>query len=531
MIDPLVASPVDTRSADRCRQVIAGLPITNVASAHQSLGALLKAMHQAPPPAAEYLGVLELAREPLAFLQDALAARYTSKPLPATSEEASAFERTLELWRLMADSYARVAQLGGGVEAIQKQLAMVCQRCIHYAGQSVIEYYRARRSIDPGLWLDLHGYFDTADDWGLANSAVADPLGDADGNVTCATTYATALLVDLSNPYSRSARELALINRWARAFSGFTAITRPDDNAGNRGYGIDLMQDKGLLPVDHLAGTSTARLFDTSRLAERVQRLLADLKAGQGPASLGLGDCPKALASRLLLQLYRPWCLAAMPRRFERSQASGSLAVAYDPDAIYFHVAGHDFSQPAHVRTFSRAEVESMCTFGSMVESAQAVSVQTAQRDHALDTWDIADQSLYGFRAYRKAAGPRVEHGQLLALKAPGAKQFLLGRVTWLKLEKDGRLQTGIQVLPNPAAGVSVRPTGLSVAATEKYTRAFFLPAVPSQKESISIVLPSGWYSPNRIVEIFTDRQVSVRLGELLNQGANFERCTFTLVS
>jgi hypothetical protein len=530
-MDPLAILPVDTRSADQCRQVIAALPITNVAAAHQALGALLKAMFQAPPAAAEYLGVLESAREPMAFLQDALAARYASKPLPASDDETAAFQRTVGLWRLMADSYARVAQLGGSSETIQNQLALVCQRCIHYAGQSIIEYYRAHRAVAAGLWLNLHGYYDTAEDWGLADQTVAEPLGDDGGTVTCTTSYAAVLLVDLANPFSRTARELSLIIRWARRMSAFTAVARPDDNAGGRGYGIDLMQDRGLLPVDHLAATTTARLFDTTRLGDLVQRLLADLKVGQSPASLGLGDCAKAQASRLLLQLYRPWCLAAMPRRFERSQASGILSVAYEPDAIYFHIAGREFSQPAHVRTFSRAEVDSMVTFGSMVESAKPVSLQTAQRDHALDTWDIADQSLYGFRAYREATGPRVEHGQLLALKAPGAKRFVLGRVTWLLLEKDGRLQTGIQVLPNPAAAMSVRPTGLSVAATEKYTRGFFLPAVPAQKEPVSVVLPTGWYSPGRIIEVFTDRQVSVKLGDLLIQGANFERCTFTLVA
>jgi cyclic-di-GMP-binding protein len=530
-MDNFAATSVDPRSAERCRQAIAALPITNVGVAHEALGTLLKAMHQASPPPAEYLSVLESAREPLAFLQDAMAARYASKPLPASSDETAAFEHTLGLWRLMADSYARVAQLGGGDDAIQKQLALVCQRCLHYAGQCVIEYYRARRTVGAGHWLDLHGYFDTADDWGLANQPVAEPLDEDTANVNCATTYAAALLVDLANPYSRTAKELSLIIRWARKMSAFTAVTRPDDNAGGRGYGIDLMLDRGLLPVDHLAATPTARLFNTSLLGEHVQQLLADLKVGQSPASLGLGDCPKAQATRLLLQLYRPWCLAAMPRRFERSQASGALSIAYDPDAVYFHIAGRNFTQPAHVRTFSRSEVETMCTFGSMVESAKPVSLQTAQLDHALDVWEIVDQSLYGFRAYRNAAVPRVEHGQLLALKSPAQKKFVLGRVTWLVLEKDGRLQAGIQVLPNPAAAVSARPTGLSVAATEKYTRGYFLPAVPAQKEPISIVLPSGWFSPGRVIEVFTDRQVSVRLGDMLTQGANFERCTFTLVA
>jgi cyclic-di-GMP-binding protein len=523
------AIPVDTRSAERCHQFIATLPITNVAVAHPALEGLLKAMHRDPPPPADYLGVLESVRESLDFLQDAMAARYASKPFPATPDEAAAFERTVGLWRTMADGYARVAQLGGGNAAIQQQLALVCQRCIHYAGQSVIEHFRAHRAVSTGRWLDLHGYFDTAEDWGFASTVVAEPLGENKGNVTCATTYGAILLVDLANPYGRTPKELALVIRWARNMSLSTGIRKPDANIGGRGYGIDLMQDRGLVPVERLATARTARLFDTSRLGDVVQRLLAELKTGRNPADIGLGDCTKLQASRLLLQLYRPWCLAAMPRRFERSESSGILSIAHDLDAIYFHIAGREFSQPAHVRTFSRAEVDSMVTFGSMVESAQAVSVQTAKHDHALDLWDVADHSPNGFRAFRKAAGPRVEHGQLLALKAPQAKHFVLGRVSWLTLENDGRLQIGIQILPSPAAGVALRPTGLSIAASEKYTRGFFLPAVPAQKEPISVVLPTGWYSPGRVIEVFTDRKVSVRLGEMLVQGSNFERCTFTL--
>ena len=530
-MEPIFATSLDTRSAEQCRQVIAGLPITNVTGAHQKLEALLSAVHKSPPPPADYLDVLETAREPLAFLQDAMAARYASKPLPATPEESATFERTVALWRLMADSYARVAQVGGSDGSLQQKLALVLQRCIHYTGRSIIEYYRARRAVKAGLWLDLHGYYDTAEDWGLAAQGVAEPLDEDTGTVTCTTTYAAALLVDLANPYSRTTKELSLIIRWAHQLSPLVAVVRPDDSSGGRGYGIDLMQDRGLLPVERLAATATARLFNTSRLGEFVQRLLAGLKAGQTPVSLGLGDCAKAQASRLLLQLYRPWCLAAMPRRFERSQAHGRLAVAYDPDAIYFHIAGREFTQPAHVRSFSRSEVDTMVTFGSMVESAKPVSLQTAQRDHALDHWDIVDQSPFGFRVVRKADGPRIEHGQLLlALKAPDAKQFVLGRVTWLMLDNEGRLLTGIQVLPQPAAAVCVRPTGLSVAATEKYTRAFFLPAAPSQKEPVSVVLPAGWYSPGRVVEVYTNRQVSIKLGELMTQGSNFERCTFTLV-
>jgi hypothetical protein len=51
---------------------------------------------------------------------------------------------------------------------------------------------------------------------------------------------------------------------------------------------------------------------------------------------------------------------------------------------------------------------------------------------------------------------------------------------------------------------------------------------VPALKEEASLVLPRGWFQPERVVEIFTDRQTRLRLGELLGQGPDFERVGFT---
>jgi hypothetical protein len=475
--------------------------------------------------------LLESAREPLAFLLDTLSSRYAAKPLPPAEAEAAAFARTTSLWRLMADSYARVAQFGSGVPAVQEQLALICQRCIQYTGRVIVEYYRARREVVPGLWLELHGYYDTADEWGLATDPIADPLGPT-GATTCAHTYAGILLVGLANPYARNPRELGWIIRWAQLVAPSTRVVRPDEDSGGRGYGVDLMQDKGLLPVDHLAGTHSARLFDTSALTGVVQQLFGRLKAGEAPAAVGLGeDCSAANAARLLLQLYRPWCLAAMPRRFERSRAAGILPVAYGLECIYFHVTGGDFTQPQHARIYSRLDADKLWTFRNQMDPTQPLHVRAAELGYALDTWDIADQSVNGFRITRNAAGPRIEHGQLVALKPPGLDQFLLGRITWLIAQNDGKLQAGIQVLPGPAKGVGVRPTGVGVSANEQYARGFFVPPVAALKEPISVILPGGWHHPERIVEIFTDRPVLARLGELISRGPNFDRCAFSLVT
>lgn len=530
MNTPATPPVPESPEATRYRQVLVNLPVTNVPLACEGLERLLRSMEQSPPTTMEYLGLLESVREPLAFLLETLSARYAAKPLPAADIEVSAFVRTVALWRLMADSYARVAQFGSGNPEIQQRLALICQRCIHYTGQIVIEYFRARREVMAGLWLELHGYFDTADEWGLASEPVTELLG-ATGTSTCAQTYAGVLLVGLSNPCARTPREMNWIIRWAQLMAPDTRVLRPDDTGG-RGYGVDLMQDKGILPVDHLAGTHSARLFDTTALGEKVKLLFARLKGGESPAAVGLGDdCSAANASRLLLQLYRPWCLAAMPRRFERNRATGILPVAYGLECIFFHVTGADFTQPQHARIYSRMDAEKLWTFRNQIDPTQPLHLRAAELGYALDTWDIADQSLNGFRVMRNAAGPRVEHGQLVALKPPGMDQFLLGRISWLIALNNGRLEAGIQVLPGPAKGVGVRPTGLGVSPNEQYARGFFVPPVTALKEPISVIIPTGWHHPDRVVEVYTDRPVLARLGELISRGPNFERCAFSLVS
>ena len=519
--------PFDARDAASCLAFLANLPIMNVPLAHDSIGRLLKAVHDAPPPAAEYLAVLEAAHEPLAFLQEEVATRYAARPLPANDVESAIFAKVVSLWRLMASAYARVADLGGGDAGVQDKLALICQRCLHYAGQTIVEHYRAHRQLDAGAWLELHGFFDTAEEWGLADTEVG---GSPEQTATTgAITYATVLLIDLANPYGRTPKELAWIIRWAKLMAPRAAVRKPDD-AGGRGYGLDLMQDRGLLPVDHLSETPSARLFDTSKLGEPVQRLLARLKAGEDPKALELGDdCPAPLAGRLLLQIYRPWCLAAMPRRFERARAKGVLSIALQAESIYFHLTGGEFVQPQHARIFSRAEMEQYWTFRNQLDPKRPLNVRAAALGLTLDVWDIADQSLNGYRVCRNAAGPRVEHNQLIALKPPGKDDFTLGRITWLFQERDGGLQAGIHVLPGPVTGVAVRPTGAGIGPSDKYMPGFFVPGIVALKEPLSVILPPGWFTPGRVVEIVTDRPVAARLEELMAKGPNFERCSFTL--
>lgn len=524
----------DTRDAAACLDLIDRLPLTNTRETQQQLAALLAGLARQPPPAMGYLAVLEKMRLPLAFIQGEMAQRYAAKPLPPAPGEEEAFRQVLALWRAMGTAYADVARIGGDNALIQRTLALICQRCVHYAGRVLLEFFRARREPAAGAWIDLHGYYATAEEWGLAGVAVAEPVAGPNVVQSSAQAYAEVLLVDLSNPYSRSPRELAWIIRWARHMAAFTAVLPAAAGTEPRAFGVDLMEDRATRPLEMLAARDSVRRFDTAALTPELQRLLVAVRQNIPPVSLGLGDdCPTPAAGRLLLQLYRPWCLHALPRRFQRRDASGIAEVCHGFEAIHFHVTGAEFDQPEHVRMYSRADMERIWTFRDQVDPTQRLQVSAihAQLGYPTEKWEVADQSISGFRLQRGAAGARIEHGQLFCLRPPDGEHFLLAQVSWYLLqEATGGLLAGVHVLAGRPQGIALRPAGAAVSPSERYVRAFLLPAVAALNEPATLVLPRGWFQPERVVEVFTDRQARLRLAELLAQGTDFERVSFARV-
>lgn len=177
---------------------------------------------------------------------------------------------------------------------------------------------------------------------------------------------------------------------------------------------------------------------------------------------------------------------------------------------------------------YSRGDMERIWTFRDQVDPTQ-LNVRAAQVNigYPLERWEVANQSVSGFRLQRGEAGARIGHGQLLGLKPPDGGHFLLAQVSWNLMLQD-ELLVGIHVLPGLPQGIAVRPTGANVSHSERYVRAFLLPAVPALDEPASLVLPRGWFQAGRVIEAFADRPARLRLDRLMASGADFERIAFT---
>ncbi len=510
------------------------LPLANPLVAQQKLMAFLDALLASPPDPGILLRLLEQARVPLSFVEDEMARRYHNRALPLGDEEENYFQQVLAAWRKMEKAYALCARLeepDTDNPQYSVLVATILHRCLYYAGMVILEHYRARRELPAGAWLDLHGYYETAEEWGVAYTPVEDTLENNLQATHCTAAYATVLLVDLASPYSNSVRDLGLIRRWAGMWSPLVSVHRLDQEFEVPAYIVNLMKDAPLHPaaVADEPGDDARRL-DTTRLALQIDHMQSQLRLRITATQLGLGDTTSGQAMALLGHLSRPWSQSASPRRFRRFASSGSARVAIGFDAMHFCVIGKEFTQPDSASAYSRGEYDQLFTFRERVDPNVSLNIKP-QVCFPVDDWEVINHSANGFRLGRSSAGQRISHGQLLAVCPHDGEHFLLAQVCWLMQEQQGGLIAGIAMLPGMPKGIGVRPLANGTTTADRFMRAFLLPGVAAIKEEDSIVLPAGMYQASRILEIFTEEGIAqLRMNHVLQRGSDFDRVSYQLV-
>ncbi len=535
---------MDYRNPAECLELLKRLNPVNANESHLSLTTMLDALLEAQPPANQHLEVLESARSLADLIQEQMARRYADHPLPPESGENETLLRVVSLWQLFARSYAEITRRDAAAGTLDDQRALLAQRRVYYAGFPLIEYYRAHRTPPLGAWADLHESFMMSEAQGIAGIRVPDPLNEVWHAQSPTEAFVTTLLVDLANPFGRSPREFKWVCRWAQRFAPYCSLigtSDTDPSAKPTAYAIDLAGDGGLKPISVLNEHSKSlRRFDGSKLAGQIQAVFKQFKQGVQPAALGLGeDCPIDASSKLLVSLYRPWGLASVGRRFPRRGGRGHFELTGDWLAIGFHIQGKRFEQPGgpSVTRSLRSDLN-LLTFGERVEEVKRDFFQSHEQRQreaerlgfVCESWEMLDQSVGGFRVARRARGERIEHHQLIGLRPPDGECFLLGQVTWLMYRTDGVLEGGINMLNGIPKVVAVRLTGVQPGQRGAYQQAFWLPDTPSLKKPSSIILPAGWFKPQRVLDVYDGRTRQYRLMELLQRGSNFDQVSYEIL-
>ena len=138
------------------------------------------------------------------------------------------------------------------------------------------------------------------------------------------------------------------------------------------------------------------------------------------------------------------------------------------------------------------------------------------------------------------SAGAWVEVGDLAALQAGERADWWLGAVRRLEPAAHGALRAELEILARRPVSVWLRVLGRadrSVANWQsasgtfafEYTQALVITERSADSRGPSLVLPKGRFVPEQLVELLHgERSRALRFGEFLEQGRDYDRCTFS---
>jgi hypothetical protein len=507
------------------------VPLANVAAAQHDLRLQIEEFNAFECKAVTRLATMEALREAVNFVQIEQARRFTNRALPMAEAESMAFDGTLELWEQTRIGYLRCLEAAAaGDAAVAGQAALVCQRLLAYSGLKMFHHYRAYRQVAARDWRSLHQVYAEAERLGVADTVVKDYLNRDVQESSPRIAYMRAVLMGMANPNEMSQRQLTfvayLLERWAEKVE---VVAEAPEEGDIPPLVVDLAGSA--CPERGGATAKEPRYLDVARLAKSLRNRIGLLRKGESPAKLALGeDCVQPSCEQLLVFLYRQWCQARPARGAERKRVSDVAQACNDMAAIHYYISGKVFRQPGEQRELTKQEREQIATFGRV--STRDEDDYSVVHGFLLEHWELADESAQGLKMVRRAGNPgkRYLNGQLMGVRPADSKNFFVGQVRWLMQNDAGDLFCGLRLLPGLPAATAVRPTGLNVQ-NAKYVPALSLTGVPALNAPPSLVLPSGWFKPKRVVEVFVESPVTVRLVEILERGSDYERVAYEMVA
>ena len=511
-----------------CAHWIQSLPMTNPQAAHNVLSQQIPLVRQAGLAPPELLRVLELLREPVAYVQYELARKYTARALPLEPAESELWTRAVALWQELMDCYllCRDAQADPG---LARHGPLIMMRSLHYLSCAMFEHYRIYRQAPAELWKKLHQLYRAAEQGGIALAAVIDTHGEPVPNASCAAAYCKALLALLANPFALSGRQLEFLAQWLEKWSGLVGLAnQPLPPSAIPALAVDLEGNAGAVFAEGLAPQAGLRHLDLEPLGRALRQTITLLKQGQTPAQLGLGDDARQPGcENLLMLLYIQWCRAGTGRTEQRNPSEEKAQVCLGMHAAHFYISGRAFRTPGSALT--RHESHDIELFGHISERTE--QMLATRQSSAVESWQLLNQSNSGFMCMLREpdAQMRIGHNQLVAVRRSTGRTFYLGLVQWLRVEETSELFVGVRLFPGVARAVAVRPANLRGAAADTWERALLLPELPAPMTSATIILPNAWFQAGRQIDLGDQNQI-VKLDSLLEKGSDFDRCTYSLV-
>lgn len=513
---PLIAA--ETRP-QKITEFISNLPIHDPLEAATTLFEEMEILNRQQVSAEARVKALEVYRTTVYRLSELLSAKYCKASLPLTPEAKTMAGAAESLWLelgygyklALIDEQSKLFHLGSG----KKTQAFMIQRALEALDQLAMVYYKTYFATPSSVWGDLNQLYLYAVQQGIHDLKI--PTGADNKTTDINQTFIHSLLMSLAYP-----RHLAPVD-----------IKRVDEYIQRHGH-LAQLHDLGLLE-NHagiflvslnsdnppIAYSKNAKdplgegdvIMATLDLARMIHHHLKLLQAGEAIPEDELPlEAKDPRYQDLLTHLIKHW--GASPKRiFNRSRKSDGIRLATGISAVHYFLNGErPYTAPATTEND---------------ESSTTVLENTATTDRTFfpSRWLVTNISAGGM-ALRKLADSNdsIKVGDLIGVKDEKAPNWAVGVVRWVSNDEQEQIDIGAHLIAPAAKAAAIRKADHQI-----FEKIILLPSIHTLKQSASMIAPSGFYSPARVLELDEDGKVArVMLTKLLERTTSFERFGFS---
>lgn len=500
------------------------LPENDTQEALETIVAALVSVNESrAAPLLNRIQVLMYLDQTAAPLRDGLCRDYLAHGVDPDAPEALYLPTILSFWEEMAAGYhqcLREFAKGRGSPKIRPMLPLLTARAIRCFAMQAKWCYLRYLPVEEGIWRHLHQLYLLAEREGFAQTPLR-PYPQAKGETTCSAEYLRPLMLHLANPESLPPREIDMADLWlcgwARELSLETVFC-PQRQL----YAVNLAQgEPGKKLRRNMLGPKY-RYWDVEPLLARIARTTENLRQGEFPARLGLGEACRLPACLDLIQLVATrWSGKGGMRRHQRREAGKKVRVILGLRAVLARAQGDnpgvaDRAAPA------------LCS--PDLALAPAPSPPDAQKEELFERgqspWTLENESTSGYAlAFEQGPGPRPGVGSLVGLW-PDPGTLALGIVRRVNRDLSGKARLGIETLAVSPLAVRLQPT--DGAALD----ALYLPGMPACQVARSLLIPGDAYVRERIVELAAQgKRYTVRFQQVDERTEDYARVRFTVLA
>ncbi len=446
-------APARPREVQQC---VAQLPLASPELAARELSRLLGEMRANAWSGGDRLEALELLRVPAEQLSSAFERPLLAESFPLPPIKARMADMAREVHQRLGEGYAlavhELCAPAGRVPMLRgKAVTLALLRAQQHMGLALLWSYRLYRTPPVGVWSRLHALYAFALDAGLAARAVNGSGHEGERDVRGA--YLHTLLLALCNPYRLTLREMGDAYALTQALAPHCELAR----GGKSGFAMraDADSGPGYVPEEREQAQGDLLALDVAPVMHLLEQNAALLPPGADKLGLrtdrGALEVPRAFVERLRVA----W-IGAAARGHARIGAQHMLDTVIGLHGLHYLLAGGQDFQAflARVRGagITLSSSENAAAWASGGESLRAAVLGAR----------VLDQSLGGYRLlWEPGAAVRLKVGELVGLALPAERgdvqDWMVGLIRWLRVDDEGRLDAGVELLARHALAVAVR--------------------------------------------------------------------------